>query len=163
MNFFKTRTFILDRSSQRKINFKHRRKHEFTYQVKVKWNSHSKRCDVVSAWCEGLPEEAAAACLALSLGEGNVSPYHLLPDSHLLLPYLWRSGEHLALFGRHQFREKLEQEQVSEILTEGSKRKLSIKNITWNQTFSSFYILAISKCWTHNSASHLVVCEFWAP
>lgn len=137
--FFKTRSIYSWQVFSKKINFKHRRKHEFTYQVKVKWNSHSKRCAVVSAWCEGLPEEAAAACLALSLGEGNVSPYHLLPDSHLLLSHLWRSGEHLALFGRHQFREKLEQEQVSEILTEGSKRKLSMKNIAWNQTFSSFF------------------------
>lgn len=50
-----------------------------------------------------------------------MSPYHLLPDSHLLLP-LWRSEDHLAVFGRHELREKLQQEQVSEILTEGSDR-----------------------------------------
>lgn len=81
------------------------------------------RCDLVSAGCEGLPEEVAAACLALSLGEGNVSPYHLLPDSHLLLLLpLWRREHHPPVFGRHEFGEKLEQEQVSEVLTEGSDR-----------------------------------------
>lgn len=75
----------------------------------------------MSAWCERLPEEAAAACLAVSLGEGNVSPYHLLPEPHLLLT-LRRS----VLRG-HEFREKLEQEQVSEILAESSDRNYQRK------------------------------------
>lgn len=109
----------------------------------------------MSARCEGLPEEAAAACFALSLGEGNVSAYHLLPDSHLLLP-LWRSKDHLAVFGRHEFREKLELEQVSEILTESSNR-----NYQWKTLHGIKFFLAMVKCSTHNS--HLVVCKFRAP
>lgn len=88
---------------------------------KANKHSHSGTSDLVSARCESLPEEVTAACLALSLGEGSMSPHHLLPEAHLLLPLL-RLWKHLALFGCHQLREKLEQEQVSEILIEGSKR-----------------------------------------
>lgn len=87
----------------------------------------------MSAWCEGLPEEAAAACLALSLGEGNVSSYHLLPDPHFLLT-LWRSEDHPAVLGYHEFREKLEQEQVSEILAGSSDRNYQSQkhHMEWN-------------------------------
>ena len=76
---------------------------------------------------ERLPEEVAAACLALSLGEGQMSPPHLLPDAHLLLQLL-QLGEHLLSSGCHQVRHQLQQEQVSEVLRED--RKAQWRNVT---------------------------------
>lgn len=48
---------------------------------------------------ESLPEEVAAACLAVSLGEGNLAPHHHLPipNSSILL----RQEQHLPLRSHH--------------------------------------------------------------
>lgn len=73
---------------------------------------------LVLARGERFPEEVAAARLALSLGDWEVSPHHLLPDSHLLALQL---GEHLV--SSHEFRHKFQQEQVSEILKEDGEGK----------------------------------------
>lgn len=55
-----------------------------------------------------LPEEVAAACLALSLGERDVAPHPRLPDSGVLLIPL-RLEEHLPLCSHHLGR-KLQQD-----------------------------------------------------
>lgn len=51
---------------------------------------------------ESLPEEVAAACLAISLGERNLAPHHHLPlpDSSILL-ILLRQEQHLPLRSHH--------------------------------------------------------------
>lgn len=51
---------------------------------------------------EGFPEEVAAACLAVSLGERNLPSYHQLPipDSSFL-PILLRQEQHLPLRSHH--------------------------------------------------------------
>lgn len=66
---------------------------------------------------ESLPEKVAATCLAFSLGERNLTPCHLLPDSHHLL-LLLQLTEPLHPFRSHQLWNKLQQEQASAILKE---------------------------------------------
>lgn len=65
---------------------------------------------------EGLPEEVAAACLAVSLGEGNLAPHHHLPlpDSRFLL-ILLRQEQRLPLRSHH-LRNDPQQDQDGQIL-----------------------------------------------
>lgn len=112
-------------------------KHGFILLKSTVKNKNTPTILVLSlARCERLPEEVAAACLALSLGEGKMSPHHLLPDSHRLL--LLRLGERLVSSRCHQFRDKLQQEQVSEVLKEDRKGNEWLLINHWrNQLFNS--------------------------
>ena len=98
---------------------------------------------------ERLPEEVAAARLALSLGDRKVPPHHLLPDSYLLALQL---GEHLV--SSQKFGHKFQQEQVSEIL-KGRTAKERNWGCTSDSHFSHFKISAVQDV----RGTHLVVSE----
>lgn len=105
-------------------------KHGF-YSKRQKYSSSF----LVLTWGESFPEEVAAACFALSLGERNVSPHHLL-----LFLQLW---DHLVSSRCHQLRHKLEQEQVSEILKKSNKENKTLTPLTSLKVFSIKKLLKI--------------------